>query len=444
VSVTGAVVDNTGSYTQAELGGRVGGAMQALRERGIAAGSTVLLVASNRREAVVGYLAAARLGARIVVMDRRAGEADLRHALAVTAPQLVVSDANHPLLQGFSGIALVAAGSEVVVFTSGTSSRPKAVVHTMRSLVAGVRNMTYLLSFSPSDAAFLVSPLASITGVMQVHLALSNGGRLILEDAFSPASSLQRLVELGATVFGGAPFILEELLAEAGRQELHSLPIRAVAVGGSAIPRRLLEQAAARYGILPSRVYGSSECPNAFGSEPGDSLEQRLSDEGVAMAGTEGRIDPQTGELQLRGENLFSGYLDPAHNAEAFTSDGWYRTGDQATLAHGRLQITGRIKEIVARKGVKISLAEIDELMHGMPGSIDAAAYGIPDERMGERVALAVRTEPGMEITLEDVTSWLLAAGLTKHKLPERLVNWHEPLPRTASGKVIRRALAGD
>jgi acyl-CoA synthetase (AMP-forming)/AMP-acid ligase II len=315
-------------------------------------------------------------------------------------------------------------------------------VHSMGSLLAGVGNMAHLLSFTAQDAAFLVSPLASITGVMQLHLALDRGGRLILEDAFSPPASLGRLIAHRVTVFGGAPFVLEQLLREAGRQRLESLPLRAVAVGGSAIPRRLLEEAATRYGIVPTRVYGSSECPNAFGSAPQDPLPQRLSDEGVAMEGTEGRLDEATGELQVRGDNLFRGYLDPQDNEEAFTPDGWFRTGDQATFTAGRLVITGRLKEVVARKGMKISLAEIDEAMRGMPDGIDAAAYGVSDANTGERVAVAVHVAPGIEVTLDGVTGWLRAAGLATYKLPEQLVIWHDQLPRTPSGKVIRRALA--
>jgi acyl-CoA synthetase (AMP-forming)/AMP-acid ligase II len=438
------LVDNAGSYDAAELAARVAGVTAALRGSGISPGSTVLLVAGNRCEPAVSYLAAVGLGARVVLVDRRAGESDLRGAISATSPDLVVSDPNLLAQQGISATEASTAtpGSEVIVFTSGTSSRPKAVVHTMPSLLAGVRNMAHLLSFGSGDAAFLVSPLASITGVMQLHLALEYGGRLVLEDAFSPADSLRRLIENGVTVFGGAPFVLEELLAEAARQAVPALPLRAVAVGGTAIPRRLLEDAAARYGIVPTRVYGSSECPNAFGSDPQDPLPQRLADEGVPMQGTEGRIDPVTGELQLRGDNLFSGYLDPADNVEAFTADGWLRTGDQATFEHGRLRITGRIKEIVARKGMKISLAEIDEFLIGLPGCIAAAAYGVSDARTGERVAVAVQTEPHVHVTLDDVTAWLSAAGLATYKLPEELVVWHEPLPRTASGKVIRRALA--
>ncbi len=435
-----AVVDNAGSCSYSQLLDRVGCAMHALRDDGVGAGKSVLLVASNTRESVVSYLAALRLGARVVCLDKRAGESDVRHALEQTGAQLMPSNP----IAGIGDPRDVPAPEpgSIVLFTSGTSSTPKGVVHSMRSLFAGVRNFAHTLSFTACDSAFLVSPLASITGVSQLHLTLECGGRLILEDAFSASASLERLIALQASVFGGAPFVLEELLGEAARQEVDALPLRAVAVGGSAIARQLLEDAAARYGIVPSRVYGSSECPIGFGSAPDDELDARLSDEGVAMPGTEGRIDPDNGELQVRGENLFQGYLDPEHNADALTSDGWFRTGDQATLTGGRLRVTGRLKEVVARKGMKLSLAEIDELMRGMPGCLSAAAYGLPDPVTGERLALAVQVPADGDLGLDEVAGWLSAAGLARWKLPEQVVIWHEPFPYTASGKVLRRALA--
>jgi acyl-CoA synthetase (AMP-forming)/AMP-acid ligase II len=389
-----AVVDNLGAYTYAELSVLISHAVKQLLSRGVEAGRTVLLLMPNSRESVAIYLAAQRLGARAVLLDRRAGEADVRHAVDATHPQLLVSAADSEGAVGAVGLPVLSiaeavagadvnalpvantGGGTVVMFTSGTSSRPKAVVHTWRSLLAGVSNLAHTLSFSSDDAPFLVSPLASITGVAQLHMALECGGRLLLEDAFSPASSLARLLDLEATVFGGAPFVLESLLAEAERQNCRSLPLRAVALGGASIPRALVEKASSRYGIVPSRVYGSSESPIAYGSAPGDSLDSRLRDEGVAMPGVAARIDPATGELQVRGENLFSGYLDPQDNAEAFTDDGWFRTGDQAALTGGRLLITGRLKEVVSRKGLKISLAEVDEMMRGMPGVLEAASYG--------------------------------------------------------------------
>lgn len=457
-----AVTDNAGSYSRAELLGRVGYAAAALRSHGVEVGTTVVLLAPNRRDAVATYLAALRVGARVVALDRRAGKADVAHAVRLTQPQLVLADADLaesvcpelpvlPLVEVVAGrrdpqpAAIPDSESTVVLFTSGTSSTPKAVVHTRQSLLAGVRNMAYTLRFTRQDAPFLVSPLASITGIAQLHLALEGGGHLLLEDTFSPASSLRRLVGLEATVFGGAPFVLEALLAEAIGQQLDALPLRAVAIGGAAIARSLLEEAHARFGIVPSRVYGSSECPIAFASAPDDDLEARMRDEGVAMPGTQGRIDPVNAELQVRGDNLFRAYLDPEHNGEAFTEDGWFRTGDQASIADGRLLITGRIKEVVARKGLKISLAEIDEALRGMPGTLAAATYSVPDEHTGERLAVAIQVDPeaagALEIGLREVTGWLSSRGVATWKLPEQVVIWRAPFPCTASGKVLRRSL---
>jgi acyl-CoA synthetase (AMP-forming)/AMP-acid ligase II len=455
-----AVVDNSGTDTYAQLHGRIGNAMRLLRSRGASAGATVLLIAPNTREAVAVYLAALGLGARVVLLDRRAGAADVRHAVAATRPVLVVGDTvaealadlyqarvlpliNVEAAEG-TGYAIAAdlAHSSVVMFTSGTSSRPKAVLHKVQSLLAGARNMAQTLAFTSRDGAFLVSPLAGITGIAQLHLALECGGRLVLEDAFSPTASLSRLIDHDATVFGGAPFILESLLAEAAKQHHGDLPLRAVAVGGTSIPRALLEDAWSRHRMVPSRVYGSSECPIAFASAPSDDLEARFADDGIPMPGTEGRIDPANGELQVRGESLFSRYLDPADNAEAFTSDGWFRTGDLAVLSADRLRITGRLKEVVARKGLKISLAEVDEKMRGLPGSLGAASYGLPDAETGERLAVAIHADGHSEMGLETVTQWLRAAGVATWKLPEQVVVWNEPLPHTATGKVLRRALA--
>ena len=456
-----AVVDNVGAYSYAELNDRVGSTVAALRSRGLESGGAILLLAPNRREAVAVYLAGLRLGVLVVVIDRRAGKTDVSEAIRASDPQLVVGDPGIAALVCPAGLpvlsfedAVLASGqtadlpavsmdrNAVVLFTSGTSSRPKAVQHSRRSLLAGVQNLAHTLSFSRRDAVFLVSPLASITGLCQLHLALECGGRLLLEDSFSAATSVKRFVELEATVFGGAPFVLEQLLAAAGEEPDDGLPLRAVAVGGASIPRELLQEAFSRHGIRPSRVYGSSECPNAFASAPDDELEARLADEGVPMPGTRARIDPANGELQLRGDCLFTGYVDPEHNGEAFTGDGWFRTGDQAALSDGRLRITGRLKEVVARKGLKISLAEVDELMRGMPASLAAATYGLPDPETGERLAVAVQAAPGSDVGLQDVTDWLLSAGLAKWKLPEEVVVWDEPFPYTASGKVLRRALA--
>ena len=458
-----AVVDATTSWTYALLEHGIATAVAGLRAHGITAGDAVLVVAPLTVEAAAVYSAVIRCGATAVMLDRRAGRVDLDHALRQTAPRLVTTT---PALADRLGVTTLGLPSptfadllggdradrdwaeptrdtaSAVVFTSGTTSRPKGVAHCLDTLTSGARNMAASLDFDEHDAAFLSTPLASITGLVQLHLTLDRHARLVLEDRFDPAGSLARLRASGATILGGAPIIVEELFRRAEAEDLAELPLRAICLGGTMIPRPVLEIAIDRYGIEPARIYGSSEVPCATTTRPAEPREVRLADDGRCADGTELRtLDGPNGELLVRGPMRLLGYLDAEDNAEAFTSGGWYRTGDLGRVEHGRLRVTGRLKEIVARKGMKISLAEIDDVARVVPGVVAAAAYGVPDPDTGERLVLAVHA-PGTEITLHAVTDALLAAGLAKWKLPEQLVLWDDPLPRTASGKVQRTRLA--
>ena len=202
------------------------------------------------------------------------------------------------------------------------------------------------------------------------------------------------------------------------------------------LPLPLLELATDTFGIEVARVYGSSEAPNATGSLPGDSRERRLLDDGQLMPGTEVRVGSKGHDREglLRGPALFLGYVDEADNSSAF-EDGWYRTGDAIEVNGGRLTVVGRLKEVVNRNGLKISLAEVD-------GALEYASFGLPDDATGERLAVAVRPEDGSEVPLEAVLEHLRSAGLATRKLPEQLVIWDGALPRTASGKIVRSRLA--
>jgi acyl-CoA synthetase (AMP-forming)/AMP-acid ligase II len=458
-----AVVDATSGWSYQELVVAVGTALGGLRHRGVGAGSVVLVIAPVSAPSVAVYHAVLRSGGVVVMLDRRCGPADVEHAVAaagvelvVVAPELAQKLRTDRLgLPTVSFEELLACTAPVhdwpepepgrpiaAVFTSGTTSRPKCVVHSLDTLRSGGRNLAEAMRVTERDVAFLSTPLASITGLVQTHMMLDRGAGLLLEDRFEPAASLRRLREHGATLLGGAPVIIEELFKRADAGGVRELPLRAMALGGAMIPREILELALDRYGITPVRMYGSSEVPCATGTLPSDTGEARIRDDGACARGTEARAAGEPPEILVRGPMRFLGYLDEQDNRAAFVEGGWFRTGDLGQVQDGRLTVSGRLKETVSRKGLKISLSEIDDIVRGLPGAQEAAAFGLPDPETGERLVIALRPQVCAEFDFDAVIGWLLAAGLAKWKLPEQVVLWDGPLPRTQSGKVQRRVLA--
>jgi acyl-CoA synthetase (AMP-forming)/AMP-acid ligase II len=462
-----AVADNDRRLTWRELSQRVNAGVAAFAAAGLRPGAGVVLVSGNSAEGVVAYHAILRTGAICIALDRRCGAGDLRHALDVAGPDAAVvlpGRESARLLEGLAGIRSIAlealaqapatASGEraapepdrdapaVVLFTSGTTSRPKAVIHSLNTLTAGARNMARVTGADANAIAFLVSPLTSISGIMQMHLVADQHAALVLEDRFDAEAALDRINAHRATLLGGAPVIAERLLRAAAARADRRIALRTLALGGAMLPRPLLELATDIFGIAVARVYGSSEAPNTTGSLPEDDRAKRLLDDGALLPGSELRVGSRehAQEGLLRGPAVFLGYVDPGDNAAAF-EDGWYRTGDAVELAADRLTVVGRLKDVVNRNGLKISLAEVDGALARLPGAIEYACFGVPDEATGERLAVAIRADPGCEIALEAVTAHLQSAGLAVRKLPEQLVIWQEPLPRTASGKIIRNRL---
>jgi acyl-CoA synthetase (AMP-forming)/AMP-acid ligase II len=460
-----ALVDNQGQVTYAELADRLAGGVARLAAAGVRPGEPVVLVAGNTVPAVIAYHSLLRLGATAVLLDRRCGAADVRHALEAlpsVARVLVPTGDRDRLLEGHSvePILLDAFGIDgpaappadwvepdrdaaaVVLFTSGTTSRPKAVIHSLNTLTAGAANMARITSADERTVAFLVSPVTSIAGVMQMHLVADVHATLVLEDDFDPDASLERIHATGASLLGGAPVIAERLLRAAERRPDRRAGLRTLALGGAMLPRPLLEVATDVFGIEITRVYGSSEAPNFSGSLPGDSRERRLADDGALMPGNEVRTGSadHPGEGLVRGPCVFLGYVADEDNAAAF-EDGWFRTGDLVEVDRDRLTVTGRLKEVVNRNGLKISLHEIDGALADLPEAVEAASFGVPDPISGEHLAVAVRLRDGARLTLADVVNHLSARGTARRKLPEQLVFWGGPLPRTTSGKVVRSRL---
>jgi acyl-CoA synthetase (AMP-forming)/AMP-acid ligase II len=463
------LIDNRRSLTWADLSRQVAIAVSTLTELGVSASDPILLIAGNSAAGVIAYHGLLRIGARTVLLDRRCGTADVRAALDAVEPKLVIipTDECDRLGPEFGGSRLIdlehfvfadSASAEardwpepdrdevaVILFTSGTTSRPKGVTHSLNTLTSGARNMALITDADSGTVIFLVSPLTSITGVMQMHLAADQHATLVLEDDFDPETSLDRINQHEASLLGGAPVIVERLIKAADSRPGRRCSLRTLALGGTMLPRPLLQQVMDEYRIKVARVYGSSEAPNASGSMPTDAREVRLTDDGALMPGTEIRVGstehPQEG--LVRGPGVFLGYLAAADNVRAFEGD-WYRTGDLVEMSDGRLTVVGRLKEVVNRNGFKISLAEIDAAMFGMTGIEESACFALPDAETGERLAVAILPSEGAVIDLELVTSHLRSIGVATRRLPEQLVLWDGPLPRTTSGKIVRSRLVMD
>lgn len=213
----------------------------------------------------------------------------------------------------------------------------------------------------------------------------------------------------------------------------------------------LVREAAVRLGCVAKRVYGSSEFPTITTTGPDDPPARRIDSEGRPIGAAEIRLVDddghdvaagREGEVLARGPECFLGYRDATLDAEAFTDDGWLRTGDLAVVDDGGfLRITGRKKDVIIRKGENISAREIEDLLASHPAVAEVAVVGVPDAVAGEIACAAIRLRAGTAApTLAELTAHLLAQGLSKRKLPERLAVV-DAFPRTASGKIVKRTL---
>jgi acyl-CoA synthetase (AMP-forming)/AMP-acid ligase II len=458
-----AVVDRARSLRYRDLDAAVDGAVAALRAHGLEPGDAVFGLVGNDSGSVVAIHALVRLGALAMVAPASAGAAQIRGIVDATDPALVLAPpSTEGLRDGSSrvvpideigGAAPVEATESqrrdpdepsMVIFTSGTTSRPKGVIHSLNTMLVATRNYVAAAGLTAADNLFVISPLASVTGMMQaITVAPALGAQLTIESRFDDAATFDFLLETGGTFFGGPDLLLDRVLDEAQRRGAGGVPIAAVYLGGSMLDGRILARAEHEYGIVVLRAYGSSEAPISTAGTRHEPAEVRLADDGRPLRGVElrigSRLDP--GECCIGGAHLFLGYVDPDDDAVAFDED-WFRTGDLAELRDGRLRIVGRIKDIVIRNGMNIPISEVDGMVAALPGVAQCAGYGVDDPTTGERLAMAVRTRPGAELSFADMVDGLTAAGLAKWKIPEELVLWGDPFPETPSGKVQRNRLA--
>ncbi|MCX5056264.1 AMP-binding protein [Streptomyces sp. NBC_00485] len=310
-----------------------------------------------------------------------------------------------------------------IYWTSGTTSDPKGVLHTDRSLIAGGSCLAHALHLSADDVGSMAFPYAHIAGPDYTVMLLLYGFPAVMFEQFALPDALEGYRRHGVTVAGGSTAFYSMFLAEQRKQPGSKVipSLRLLAGGGAPKPPEVYHAVVREMGVQLTHGYGMTEVPMITMGAPDDTTENLATTEGRPPEGMEIRV--VGGEVRLRGEAVCQGYLDPAQTAEAFDAEGFLRTGDLGHLtASGHLVLTGRLKDVIIRKGENISAKEIEDLLAAHPAVGDVAVIGLPDAERGERVCAVVEQPPGADgLTLAAVTSYLRAEGLSVHKLPEQL-----------------------
>ncbi|MET7546791.1 AMP-binding protein [Streptomyces sp. NPDC005479] len=321
-----------------------------------------------------------------------------------------------------------------IYWTSGTTSDPKGVLHTDRSLIAGGSCLAHALRLSADDIGSMAFPFAHIAGPDYTVMLLLYGFPAVLFEQFAMPGALDAYRRHEVTVAGGSTAFYSMFLTEQRKNPTARVvpTLRLLAGGGAPKPPEIYHAVVREMGVQLTHGYGMTEVPMITMGAPDDTVEHLAETEGRPPEGMEIRITDEDGkplpygtdgEVRLRGEAVCQGYLDAAATRDAFDGDGFLITGDVGHLRRsGHLVLTGRLKDIIIRKGENISAKEIEDLLHRHPGVADAAVIGLPDMERGERVCAVVEQPAGAgTLTLAELAGYLRTAGLAVHKLPEQL-----------------------
>jgi acyl-CoA synthetase len=327
-------------------------------------------------------------------------------------------------------------------------------MHSDNTLLANCRDLVRDWSHDHTTVLLTLSPLSHHIAWVAVGQALSAGMELVVDDPPPGMSRLDWLTETGATYVMGVPTHAMDILEEQRRQGVARLgSVRLFYMAGAQIPRSVAERFLGQ-GIKPQNIYGMTENSSHHYTHPDDDAETICASCGRGGRGYEVRIFDQVdadkevppgtvGQIGGRGGALMLGYFgnQPA-TEQSFNTDGWFLSGDLGVLdERGNLRIVGRLKDIVIRGGHNIHPARVEELTVRHAGVARAAAFGVPDERLGEKLCLAISAVAGDGPKAGELLQHLFEAGLSKFDMPEYFVAL-DAFPLTASGKILKRELA--
>jgi fatty-acyl-CoA synthase len=456
--------------TYAELDSRASRLAAGLAARGLRRGDRLATLTTTSPDHVATFFACARLGVALQPISWRLASAEVAYQLEDAEPSLLLASDDYaelarkagtkveiarigdPTLEADGEVEDVARDDDplLLVYTSGTTGKPKGALLSHANCFWTNLSFDRTTSLRDGDVVLQVLPQFHVGGWnVQPLLAWWKGATVVLEPAFDAARALDLIAEHGVTTMMGVPATYLFLAHEPGFAVADLSSLRLAVVGGAPMPEALLETWIAR-GIEIVQGYGLTEAaPNVLCLPPEEATRKlgfagkpyphvdvalRDADTGALVEGT------GTGELVVRGPNVFAGYWRNAEATEAAFADGWLLTGDVAERdAEGFYRIAGRIKDMVISGGENVYPAEIEDVLHAHPAVLEAAVVGVPDERWGEACAAFVVLREGSNVGTEELQR-LCRDRLARFKVPKTFA-FVDALPRSSMGKVLKDEL---
>jgi acyl-CoA synthetase (AMP-forming)/AMP-acid ligase II len=337
----------------------------------------------------------------------------------------------------------------MILYTSGTTGRPKGVMHSHNSLHALIQQIRNHWLATPGDKFLVPSPIGHIGGsIYTFEGPLLLGTTAVLMDRWDADEAVRILDREGCTHMAGATPFLEQILTAARRAGTRVPSLKVFICGGASVPPALIRSAAEYFErAVVSRVYGSTEVPvTTVGAIDRNDIAHAADTDGRVGFAEIKLIDHLSapsgqGEIHARGPQMLVGYLHEEDEHDSFDAEGYFRTGDLGRRVDGDyLVVTGRAKDIIIRNGENISPKEVEDILIGHPQIAEVAIVGLPDARTGERACAVIVPKGSPGPTVANVGEFLDAQLVAKFKFPEQVVLW-DALPKNDAGKVLKHQI---
>ncbi len=462
-----ALIDEDGrSWTYAELDRWSASAAAYLAQHHqVSKGDRIAFLGFNHPAMIALLFACARIGAILVPLNWRLAEAELSFILKDCNPNVLfcsedfasTANAVWPSVEPASALperpapdaSLPQTGTLnddiLIVYTSGTTGRPKGAVLSQKALIANADGSIHMHKMTADDHVLVVLPLFHVGGLnISLTPALAAGATVTLHSKFDPAATIEAAARLKPQILVLVPATMQAVMAQPGWAEALS-SLRMITTGSMIVPLSLIE-AYERKGIPVVQVYGSTEtCPVAAYTEPGEGKTNPRSTgragcrSELRIAAPDGSTAPmdEDGEIEVKGDHVMTGYWRRTEETDAAFRDGWYRTGDIGAMDdQGNLYFHERSKHMIISGGENIYPAEIERVLAAVPGIAECAVCAVTDAKWGEVPAAVLVAKPGQEPPSEETLTRALNAQLARFKHPKSF-KFADALPRNVMGKVV-------